>query len=207
MLERLKDLKTTIPGLLLGLALMASALYTMKIRPDWGIPEILALVGGLGTMGLGALASSAKPVPDVPPPPKVPSPPVLPAVFVPAMAFLAFLVVTGAAVTGCARPLDTAITAANGARDVGQVAHDTIESECLPAYRGAGTPAAVAAADARCLVPMKAYRVYRAAWAVSVVSIQRAQLGLATPAAALAAAVDVGRAGADLAASLQAVSK
>lgn len=109
--------------------------------------------------------------------------------------------------SGCTRPLDTAILAANAARDVGQVAHDLIESECLPAYRGANTPASLAAVDARCLVPMKAYRIYRAAWAVSVVAIQRAQLGLITPSEALAAAVEVGRKGAGLAASLTEVSK
>ena len=109
--------------------------------------------------------------------------------------------------SGCARPLDAAIVAVNAARDVGASAHDAIEAACVPAYRAATDKTAVAAVDARCVPAERAYRVYRAAHATAVVAVQRAQLGLATEADALAAARAVGQAGAELAATVRAVAQ
>ncbi len=113
----------------------------------------------------------------------------------------------GACVTGCAHPLDTAITSVNTAREAGMVAHDVIEATCVPAYKAAATPAALAAVDAKCVPAEKAYQVFSGAHAVAVVAVQRAQLGVATEADAIAAAVALGKASAGLVSALQAVTQ
>lgn len=110
------------------------------------------------------------------------------------------------ALVGCTRPLDVAVRAANGARDVGVVAHDAIEGACVPAYRAA-TRETLPAVEARCDAASRAYRVYASSWALAVVAIQRAQLGLASEADAVAAALAAGKAAGELSAAVQAVAK
>lgn len=126
---------------------------------------------------------------------------------VPPVPPLALLVIACLAVVGCARPIDTAIRATNGARSVGETARTAITAACVPAYKAANTSVELAAVDARCLPAERAYRVYAAAHAVAVVAIQRAQLGAATEADALAAALAVGQAGAQLADAVQGVTR
>ncbi len=109
--------------------------------------------------------------------------------------------------TACARPLDTAINAANVSRDIGLAAHDAIAGYCVPAYKAAADKAAIVVVDAKCLPAERAYRLYAAAHTTAVLVIQRAALGLATDQDALVAAVAIGRAGADLAAAVKAVSQ
>jgi hypothetical protein len=110
------------------------------------------------------------------------------------------------ALVGCTHPIDVAVRAANGSREVGMIAHDAIEHVCVPAYRAA-TRETLPQVEARCDAASRAYRVYAASWSVAVVAIQRAQLGLASEADAVAAALAAGRAGADLSAAVQAVTR
>jgi hypothetical protein len=110
------------------------------------------------------------------------------------------------ALAGCTHPLDVAVRAANGSREVGMIAHDAIEHVCVPAYRTA-TRETLPQVEARCDAASKAYRVYAAAWSVAVVAIQRAQLGLASEADAVAAALAAGKAAGELSVAVQAVAK
>ena len=194
MLARLTDWKPTIIGLIIA-ALIIAALLT---RPEWGAADLGAFAGAIATALLGAWARSSTPAPAAEKPAAPAVPPVPP---------LALLVIACLAVVGCARPIDTAIRAANVGRDVGLAAHDAIEGACVPAYKAATDKAAIAAVDAKCLPAEKAYRLYAAAHTAAVLIIQRAQLGLATEADALAAAKAVGQAGGALASAVQAVSR
>ena len=110
------------------------------------------------------------------------------------------------ALAGCTHPIDAAVRAANGARDVGVVAHDAIEAACVPAYRAA-TRETLPAVEARCDAASRAYRLYASSWALAVVAIQRAQLGIGSEADAVGAALAAGRAGAELAAAVREVAK
>lgn len=58
MQDRIKDLKTTVPGLIIGLALIAAALYTMRVQPDWDWKAITGFIGGLASIVVGALVRS-----------------------------------------------------------------------------------------------------------------------------------------------------
>lgn len=188
MLERFKDWKTTVPALLIGGAIVGAMLYAMRARPEWGIPELVAFGGGVATIIVGALTRSA-PADAAPKAPAVPP--------LPALLALALL--------GCASPLDSAIRATNASREAGVLAHDTIQAVCLPAYRTA-TRETLPATEAACGPALAAYRVYARAHVVAVVAVQRAELGLATEAQALAAAVALGRASVGLVAAVQAVA-
>lgn len=77
--------------------------------------------------------------------------------------------------SGCARPLDTAIVAANSARDVGMVSADVIATQCTARYRTAA-PEDVPAINEVCGPAAQAYDAYRSAWAALVAAIQVAQL-------------------------------
>lgn len=107
---------------------------------------------------------------------------------------------------GCTRPLDVAVRAANGSREVGMIAHDAIEHVCIPAYKAA-TRETLPQVEARCDAASRAYRVYAASWSVAVVAIQRAQLGLSSEVDAVAAALAAGKAAGELSAAVQAVAK
>lgn len=78
--------------------------------------------------------------------------------------------------TGCQRPLDTAILAANTARDVGEVSAEVLQSQCTDRYAVA-TRAEVAALDVYCLPAARAYDTYRAAHASLVAAVQVVQIG------------------------------
>lgn len=158
--------------------------------------------GLLVTVGVGLIlarddkgggAPPAAPAADVPKAPTVPPLPLF------ALAALALV--------GCARPLDAAVTAANIGRDVGLAAHDTIAAACVPAYKAAADKAAIAAVDAKCQPAERAYRTYAALHLAAVVAIQRAQVGAAPEAEALAAARAVAQAGGALASAVREVSK
>ena len=110
------------------------------------------------------------------------------------------------ALVGCTKPLDVAVRAANGSREVGMIAHDAIEHVCVPAYRAA-TRETLPQVEAKCDAASKAYRVYAAAWSVAVVAIQRAQLGLSSEVDAVAAALAAGKAAGELSTAVQAVAK
>ena len=110
------------------------------------------------------------------------------------------------ALAGCTHPIDVAVRAANGARDVGAVAHAAIQSACVPAYRAA-TRETLASIEARCDAASRAYRLYASSWALAVVAIQRAQLGIGSEADAVESALLAGRAGADLAEAVREVAK
>ena len=197
MLDRLTDWKTTIAGLLIC-AVIIAALVT---RPEWGAAELATFAGAIGTALLGALSRSSAPAPAG----EKPAAPAVPPVVGGLLLALGGLVLAGA-LTGCTRPIDTAIRTTNGARAVGETARAVITAACVPAYRAANTSAQLAAVDARCLPAERAYRVYAAAHATAVVAVQRAQIGLVTEADALAAAVALGKAGGELAAAVQAVA-
>lgn len=193
MLARLTDWKPTIIGLIIA-ALIIAALLT---RPEWGAADLGAFAGAIATALLGAWARSSTPAAAAEKPAAPTVPPVPP---------LALLVIACLAVVGCARPIDTAIRATNGARSVGETARTAITAACVPAYKAANTSVELAAVDARCLPAERAYRVYAAAHAVAVATVQLAQAGQASEADAVAAALAVGRAGAALVDAVKAVA-
>lgn len=86
-----------------------------------------------------------------------------------------FILALAMLVSGCARPVDTAILAANSAREVGMVSADVIATQCTARYRVAA-PEDVPAIDAVCMPAAQAYDAYRAAHASLVAAIQVAQL-------------------------------
>ena len=61
MVERVKDWKTTIPGVIIGVALIVAALYVMRLHNDWTWREVLDFVGGLAVVVGGLLARSSVP--------------------------------------------------------------------------------------------------------------------------------------------------
>lgn len=67
MLKRVKDLRTTIPGLLIGLALIAAAVATLRLQPDWDWKAVVGFVGGISAIALGALSHSSGPEDASPP--------------------------------------------------------------------------------------------------------------------------------------------
>lgn len=89
-----------------------------------------------------------------------------------------FVAVVGllVALSGCTRPLDTAILAANSARDVGEVSAEVLQSRCTDRYAVA-TRAEVAALDVYCVPAARAYDTYRAAHAALVAAVQVVQIG------------------------------
>lgn len=60
MLDRIRDLRTTLPALVIGGAAVVAMLYAMHERPAWGIPEIIALGSGVATIVGGALVRSER---------------------------------------------------------------------------------------------------------------------------------------------------
>ena len=186
MLDRLTDWKPTILGALICVVIVA-ALVT---RPEWGAADLATLAGGVAAAVLGAWARSGQAA-EKPAAPTVPP--------------LAVLVIACLAMVGCARPLDTAIRTVNASREAGVLAHDVIEAACLPAYKAA-TRDTFAAVDARCKPALDGYRVYTRAHVLAVVAVQRAELGIASEADALAAALALGKAGGDLANAVKAVA-
>lgn len=88
---------------------------------------------------------------------------------------VAFVLAIGVQAIACARPIDTAILAANSARDVGEVSADVIATQCTARYRTAA-PEDVPSIDAVCVPAARAYDAYRAAHAALVAAIQVAQL-------------------------------
>lgn len=62
-IERVKDWKSTLLGLVVGLAIITATLYAMHERPQWGWPELLGFASGLGTILWGALTKSQEPAP------------------------------------------------------------------------------------------------------------------------------------------------
>lgn len=58
MIERVKDWKTTIPGLVIGMCLIGAAVIAMWLHRDWTWREVVDFVGGLAVVVAGALARS-----------------------------------------------------------------------------------------------------------------------------------------------------
>lgn len=77
--------------------------------------------------------------------------------------------------SGCARPIDTAIVAANSAGAIGDASAEVLEHQCTARYRTAA-PEDVPAIDAVCVPAARAYDAYRASYAALVAAIQVAQL-------------------------------
>jgi hypothetical protein len=76
---------------------------------------------------------------------------------------------------GCAAPLATAKTVANGAHASATAAHSVITEVCVPAYQGVRTDADLAEVDATCEPAKRAYLVVRAAWGALVATIVAAE--------------------------------
>lgn len=194
MIDRLKDWKPTILGLAIALVIVA-ALFA---RPEWGAADLAQLAGAVAAALLGAWARSGQA--------EKPAAPTVPPGVAGVLLAIALGTVAGLVAAGCARPIDTAIRATNGARSVGETARTAITAACVPAYRAANTSAALAAVDARCVPAERAYVTYAAAHAVAVATVQLAQAGQASEADAVAAAQGVERAGVALVAAVKAVA-
>lgn len=113
------------------------------------------------------------------------------ALFLFALGTLALLVVSF--LSGCARPLDLAVSAANSAQTVLVEAKPVITDACAPAYEAAESRADLDAVDARCKPAVAAYQTLRASWVLAVAALGAAYAdGEATPEVARAVA-EVGR--------------
>lgn len=106
--------------------------------------------------------------------------------------------------SGCARPLDTAITAANAAHDVGDAAAEALDAGCTQRYLAARA-ADVPEIDRVCLPAGKAYAAYRAAHAALVAGIQAAEGGELTTGEVLVLAARLAATERALAAALGAI--
>lgn len=121
-----------------------------------------------------------------------------------AFAFAAILTGIVVLLSGCARPLDTAIVSANAARDVGDAAADALDAGCTQRY-AAARASDVPEIDRACLPAAKAYSAYRAAHAALVAGIQAAEGGALTTGEVLVLAARLAATERALAAALGAI--